>query len=116
MKFCLKVILASIVSIFLGLFALDCYFKHVEKVKVDKLRAQMIEKFGSKKITQNEEETEPQETLVKVSLKLESILLEEPQDEKNIFFIDSSHVLGDPPKTLNSRQLCSFESAGSNIV
>ncbi|KAG5679439.1 hypothetical protein PVAND_009006 [Polypedilum vanderplanki] len=75
----------------------------------------MIKNFEEKDVEFNEIKTEKSldDPLVKVSLKLENIMTEEiePKDDKNIFFIDSSHVLENPMPIINPRQLCSYESA-----
>lgn len=47
------------------------------------------------------------------SIKLENISKYPPRDDaKNIFFIDSSHVLDNVTDAIGTREACAFESAG----
>lgn len=59
----------------------------------------------------------------KISLFIKSITLEnilktnhQPKDGKNIFFIESSHVLPNVSETIGIREACSFESAGRRNI
>lgn len=58
----------------------------------------------------------PKISLFLKSIKLENILRSQYQprreDGKNIFFIDSSHVLANISDVIGIREACSFESAG----
>ena len=57
----------------------------------------------------------PKISLFVKSIKLENILKtqHQPKDGKNIFFIESSHVLANVSDVMGIRQACSFESAGN---
>lgn len=56
----------------------------------------------------------PKISLFVKSIKLENILKSQyqPKDGKNIFFIDSSHVLANVSDVMGIREACSYESAG----
>lgn len=56
----------------------------------------------------------PKVSLFVKSIKLENILRSQhqPRDGKNIFFIDSSHVLANVSDVMGIREACSYESAG----